>query len=114
MWAGRSCSRCCVGATLSLGKLVQEKDGAEPPACRCSFGGEQAGRQRAAPHMKTYGRYAEVPGQGTQLAWLLLGSHNLSKAAWGALQKSGACLLPLTGSPELRPSRAKPDPQHRL
>lgn len=41
------------------------------------------------PHIKTFGRYREVAGQGTQLAWLLLASHNLSKAAWGTLQKNG-------------------------
>lgn len=41
------------------------------------------------PHMKTYLRYA----RGTrQLAWLYVGSHNLSKAAWGALQHSGSQL----------------------
>ena len=42
-------------------------------------------RQRAMPHIKTFGRYRHVKGQGTRLAWLLLTSHNLSKAAWGSL-----------------------------
>ena len=48
----------------------------------CRYGGEVAGRQRAMPHIKTYVRY-----RGQQLAWVLLASHNLSKAAWGSLQK---------------------------
>ena len=43
-------------------------------------------RQRAMPHIKTFGRYCHVKGEGTRLAWLLLTSHNLSKAAWGSLQ----------------------------
>lgn len=47
------------------------------------------GRQRAAPHIKTYCRY--LPGSG-DVAWMYVGSHNLSKAggwlagvgcAWG-------------------------------
>ncbi|KAG2424634.1 hypothetical protein HXX76_014359 [Chlamydomonas incerta] len=54
----------------------------------CTWGGEAAGRQRAMPHIKTYGRYS-----GRQLAWLLLTSHNLSQAAWGALQKGGSQLM---------------------
>lgn len=42
-------------------------------------------RQRAMPHIKTYGRYVHIPGKGTKLAWFCLASHNLSKAAWGSL-----------------------------
>ena len=42
------------------------------------------------PHIKAYGRYRHVPGEGTRLAWFVLASHNLSKAAWGSLQKNGA------------------------
>lgn len=41
------------------------------------------------PHIKTFGRYIHSPEQGSRLAWLLLTSHNLSKAAWGELQKKG-------------------------
>lgn len=36
------------------------------------------------PHIKTFLRYA-----GQRLAWTLLTSHNLSKAAWGRVQKKG-------------------------
>jgi tyrosyl-DNA phosphodiesterase-1 len=41
------------------------------------------GRARALPHIKTFLRHA-----GTRLAWLLLGSHNMSMAAWGQTLKS--------------------------
>jgi hypothetical protein len=40
------------------------------------------------PHIKTYCRF-----QGQRLAWLLVCSHNMSKAAWGALQKKGEQLM---------------------
>ena len=36
------------------------------------------------PHIKSYCRY-----QGQRLAWLLTGSHNTSKAAWGNLESLG-------------------------
>lgn len=46
------------------------------------------GRCRAMPHIKTYARY-----NGQDLAWFLLTSANLSKAAWGALQKNNSQLM---------------------
>ncbi|PPD71861.1 hypothetical protein GOBAR_DD31226 [Gossypium barbadense] len=46
------------------------------------------GRCRAMPHIKTYTRY-----KGQNLAWFLLTSANLSKAAWGALQKNNSQLM---------------------
>ncbi|KAL6955677.1 tyrosyl-DNA phosphodiesterase 1 [Sarracenia purpurea var. burkii] len=46
------------------------------------------GRSCAMPHIKTYTRYS-----GQSLAWLLLTSANLSKAAWGALQKNNSQLM---------------------
>lgn len=52
------------------------------------YNGESAGRQYVMPHIKTYARY-----QGTDLAWVLLASHNLSKAAWGTLQKKETQLM---------------------
>ncbi|KAL4859226.1 Acyl-coenzyme A oxidase [Chlorella vulgaris] len=54
----------------------------------CRWGGEVCGRQRAMPHIKTYLRY-----RGDEVAWLYVGSHNLSKAAWGQLQKHGSQLM---------------------
>ncbi|XP_015574204.1 tyrosyl-DNA phosphodiesterase 1 isoform X1 [Ricinus communis] len=47
-----------------------------------------SGRCRAMPHIKTFTRY-----NGQKLAWLLLTSANLSKAAWGALQKNNSQLM---------------------
>lgn len=52
------------------------------------WGGVPAGRQRAMPHIKTYTRFI-----GDCLPWYLVASHNLSKAAWGALQKNGQQLM---------------------
>ncbi|CAN1319058.1 Tyrosyl-DNA phosphodiesterase 1, partial [Linum perenne] len=46
------------------------------------------GRCRAMPHIKTFARYS-----GQRLAWFLLTSSNLSKAAWGALQKNNSQLM---------------------
>ncbi|KAJ0983320.1 hypothetical protein J5N97_011575 [Dioscorea zingiberensis] len=46
------------------------------------------GRCHAMPHIKTYARY-----NGQNLAWFLLTSANLSKAAWGALQKNNSQLM---------------------
>ncbi|XP_031129904.1 tyrosyl-DNA phosphodiesterase 1 [Ipomoea triloba] len=48
----------------------------------------QTGRGRAMPHIKTFVRYS-----GQNLAWMLLTSSNLSKAAWGALQKNNSQLM---------------------
>ena len=47
---------------------------------------KNAGRGRAAPHIKTYIRYSEAPSAGggkARMDWALLTSANLSKQAWG-------------------------------
>lgn len=49
---------------------------------------DHSGRSRAMPHIKTFARY-----NGQNLAWLLLTSSNLSKAAWGTLQKNNSQLM---------------------
>ncbi|WJX81537.1 tyrosyl-DNA phosphodiesterase 1, variant 2 [Trifolium repens] len=46
------------------------------------------GRTRAMPHIKTFARY-----NNQNLAWFCLTSANLSKAAWGALQKNNSQLM---------------------
>ncbi|XP_071452612.1 probable tyrosyl-DNA phosphodiesterase [Hetaerina americana] len=56
---------------------------------------EERYRSRAVPHIKSYLRWS--PGQGggikgAQLAWFILTSANLSKAAWGSLNKAGSSL----------------------
>uniref|UniRef100_A0A672Q5R3 Tyrosyl-DNA phosphodiesterase 1 n=1 Tax=Sinocyclocheilus grahami TaxID=75366 RepID=A0A672Q5R3_SINGR len=48
------------------------------------------GRSNAMPHIKTYMR---VSPDFTQLAWFLVTSANLSKAAWGALEKNSTQIM---------------------
>ncbi|XP_041841527.1 tyrosyl-DNA phosphodiesterase 1 [Melanotaenia boesemani] len=48
------------------------------------------GRSHAMPHIKTYMR---VSPDFTQLAWFLVTSANLSKAAWGALEKNNTQIM---------------------
>lgn len=56
----------------------------------CRWGGEACGRQRSLPHIKSYARFCTRPGEeAAQLAWAYLGSANLSRAAWGGLEKQG-------------------------
>lgn len=51
---------------------------------------DKLGRTEASPHVKSYVR---ISPSGKQLAWLLITSANLSKAAWGTLEKSGTQLM---------------------
>ncbi|RUS73000.1 hypothetical protein EGW08_019248 [Elysia chlorotica] len=51
---------------------------------------EGRGRSKAVPHIKTYTRHSP---DGTQAAWFIVTSANLSKAAWGALEKKGSQLM---------------------
>ncbi|GAB1297701.1 Tyrosyl-DNA phosphodiesterase 1 [Apodemus speciosus] len=51
---------------------------------------ETSGRSNAMPHIKTYMRPSP---DFSELAWFLVTSANLSKAAWGALEKNGAQLM---------------------
>ncbi|XP_061174599.1 tyrosyl-DNA phosphodiesterase 1-like isoform X1 [Saccostrea echinata] len=51
---------------------------------------EGKGRNRAMPHIKTYCRPSPDWGEA---AWFLVTSSNLSKAAWGALEKKGSQLM---------------------
>lgn len=70
-----------------------------PASVGCSMGSSAAERRsalrarEAMPHVKSYCRYSETgAGQPASIHWLLVGSHNLSKAAWGEVQKGGAQL----------------------
>ena len=47
---------------------------------------DPTGRGRVMPHVKTFARYA--PNAPHDLAWVIVGSHNLSGAAWGRLEKN--------------------------
>jgi hypothetical protein len=49
---------------------------------------EHSGRSRVMPHIKTFVRY-----RGQDVAWFLLTSSNLSKAAWGSLQRNDTQLM---------------------
>uniref|UniRef100_H3D2X3 Tyrosyl-DNA phosphodiesterase 1 n=2 Tax=Tetraodon nigroviridis TaxID=99883 RepID=H3D2X3_TETNG len=51
---------------------------------------DSTGRSHAMPHIKTYMRAS--PGY-TELAWFLVTSANLSKAAWGALEKNNTQVM---------------------
>ncbi|CAH1792376.1 unnamed protein product [Owenia fusiformis] len=51
---------------------------------------EHRGRSAACPHIKTYTRSHP---DGTSIAWFAVTSANLSKAAWGALEKKGQQLM---------------------
>ncbi|XP_038607679.1 tyrosyl-DNA phosphodiesterase 1 [Tachyglossus aculeatus] len=51
---------------------------------------ETSGRSHAMPHIKTYMRLSP---DFQQIAWFLVTSANLSKAAWGALEKNGTQLM---------------------
>ncbi|XP_072895465.1 tyrosyl-DNA phosphodiesterase 1 [Hemitrygon akajei] len=56
----------------------------------CQWSAEVTGRSRALPHIKTYMR---VSPDFEELAWFLVTSANLSKAAWGMLEKNGIQLM---------------------
>ncbi|KAF8537947.1 tyrosyl-DNA phosphodiesterase-domain-containing protein [Trichophaea hybrida] len=51
---------------------------------------QSAGRDRAAPHIKTYIRFSSDPKDtSTGIDWALVTSANLSMQAWGATEKDG-------------------------
>ncbi|RLN97701.1 hypothetical protein BBJ28_00012097, partial [Nothophytophthora sp. Chile5] len=45
-------------------------------------------RQNAMPHIKTYSRFDPCGEKAGTLDWVIMTSSNMSKAAWGAFQKS--------------------------
>ena len=73
-------------------------------------------------HIKSYLKYRKI-GNDTMLDYLVIGSHNLSMAAWGCLQKSNTQLFirSYEMSVLFHPSRVKNNsrqfsltPNHRL
>lgn len=56
----------------------------------CSWKSRSCGRSRASPHIKTYTR---ISPDWSHVAWFLMTSANLSKAAWGTLEKNGQQLM---------------------
>ncbi|CAM9694407.1 unnamed protein product [Ectocarpus sp. 13 AM-2016] len=70
------------------------------PLLRKWKGNPAVNRTRDAPHIKSYLRYREVAGEngmetrvdGDEVAWFLLTSSNLSRSAWGYLNKASTVL----------------------
>ncbi|XP_067848156.1 tyrosyl-DNA phosphodiesterase 1 isoform X2 [Heptranchias perlo] len=60
------------------------------PSFFSQWSAEVTGRSRAMPHIKTYMRASPDFGE---LAWFIVTSANLSKAAWGTLEKNGTQLM---------------------
>lgn len=56
----------------------------------CSWKSRSCGRSHASPHIKTYTR---ISPEYAEVAWFLMTSANLSKAAWGTLEKNGQQLM---------------------
>ncbi|CAM9540942.1 unnamed protein product, partial [Heterosigma akashiwo] len=56
-------------------------------------GEELSGRNTAMPHIKTYCRWVKKEHKPAEYLWFLLTSCNLSKAAWGTLQKNKSQLM---------------------
>eukprot|EP00930_Biecheleria_cincta_P084365 TRINITY_DN73853_c0_g1_i1.p1 TRINITY_DN73853_c0_g1~~TRINITY_DN73853_c0_g1_i1.p1 ORF type:complete len:619 (-),score=98.63 TRINITY_DN73853_c0_g1_i1:37-1893(-) len=86
------------------------------PAAGDSLASHASARAQAMPHVKSYCRYSTQPGCVTKLGWLFVGSHNLSKSAWGELQKAGTqlCIRSYEVGVLLLPSRLsclEPDPE---
>ena len=71
-------NNCLFRVTASKQPWLQED------LCRWSAGG--SGRTRAPPHIKTYTR---ISPDNKQLAFFMLTSANLSKAAWGCVSSAG-------------------------
>eukprot|EP00928_Gymnodinium_smaydae_P084681 TRINITY_DN6796_c0_g2_i1.p1 TRINITY_DN6796_c0_g2~~TRINITY_DN6796_c0_g2_i1.p1 ORF type:complete len:719 (-),score=122.58 TRINITY_DN6796_c0_g2_i1:70-2187(-) len=66
-------------------------------------------RAEAMPHVKSYCRYVARPQGPAALAWLFVGSQNMSKSAWGELQKGGSqlCIRSFEVGVLLLPSRLR-------
>ncbi|KAL4420565.1 hypothetical protein ABPG75_010221 [Micractinium tetrahymenae] len=75
----------CTGAPLSGTESAVKCPALNPHLCVFE-GPERCGRQRCAPHLKVYCRPSL---DGKRLGWATIGSHNLSRAAWGVLQNEG-------------------------
>jgi len=61
-------------------------------ACVRKWDGTPGGKNINAPHIKTFYRSFEGADGRIELLWCYLGSHNLSQAAWGVLEKNATQL----------------------
>ncbi|KAL4431363.1 hypothetical protein ABPG75_006619 [Micractinium tetrahymenae] len=74
------------GTALPAKKKNVWKPWLQPYLCR--WGGGMAARERVMPHLKSYCRYRppSSPCGAAEIAWLFVGSQNISKAAWGGME----------------------------
>ncbi|CAH8673500.1 unnamed protein product [Schistosoma bovis] len=75
------------GGCLPYTKKTAEK---QPWLCQFFYRWHAFEHSRCAPHIKSYTR---ISPDGQQIGWFLLTSANLSKAAWGAYEKSKTQLM---------------------
>ena len=61
--------------------------GDERPSSNPDISLREAGRRRAAPHIKTYIRFSDA--SMTKIDWAMMTSANLSNQAWGSTTKNG-------------------------
>ena len=59
----------------------------DPDRLATATNAREAGRRRAAPHIKTYTRFTD--SSMTKIDWAMLTSANLSTQAWGSMTKDG-------------------------
>ncbi|KAI8807713.1 tyrosyl-DNA phosphodiesterase I [Cladochytrium replicatum] len=78
----------CAGNSLPFDQKNYSKQRTFMRPRLCTWSARRANRHRAMPHIKTYTRI-----KADKIEWFLLGSMNLSKAAFGALQKNGKQLM---------------------
>lgn len=57
--------------------------------CETENAKDNASHGKAIPHIKTFLKY-KVSDETVEIIWIVQGSHNLSNAAWGQLQKNGS------------------------
>ncbi|KAL3895067.1 MAG: hypothetical protein SGCHY_004917 [Lobulomycetales sp.] len=77
------------GGSLPFSQKTWEKQMWMKPLMH-QWNATQSKRNGAVPHVKTYCRISQT---SETLSWLLVTSSNLSKAAWGVLQKGGSQLM---------------------
>eukprot|EP00045_Choanoeca_perplexa_P014371 m.168753 g.168753 ORF g.168753 m.168753 type:complete len:529 (-) comp16656_c0_seq3:84-1670(-) len=72
------------GSIPHSSKYEQLHDFIRGPSVGAQWQADWCGRSRAMPHIKTFVGWSAEPDT---IAWCLLGSHNLSKSAWGQVEK---------------------------
>jgi tyrosyl-DNA phosphodiesterase-1 len=77
------------GGSIPFSSLTYEKQKAMMRPLLHSWNAEHCNRSRAMPHIKTFCRVRN----DNSLDWFVLTSANISKAAWGSLEKKGCQLM---------------------